>query len=370
MFPLSSFRCHLARLAHRKSVWTRAQHSGPNPSRPLTSITTIDCGYMGKPSYAAAYLLEEAGRFAFWDNNTNQSIPSLLEELKRQGGRPEDVDYLFVSHIHLDHAGGTGLLARLCPNATVVAHPRAASHLVDPTRIIAGATAVYSPEMFEETYGTILPVAAERIVTMEDEEVMMWGERTLQFLHTRGHANHHFVLHDFATESMFTGDAFGISYGPYFRAKGLLRPILFPSSSPVDFHAGEARISIDKILRSGARYAFPTHFGMVQDVVGGAKQMYAALDQYELMQDTLEDMVLAKVNSQEILRKGEELMKAFLSHVLYEADSAFLPDAEVWSFLQTDIELNAAGLVAAIKKKHKNKHQEHVSRRLELLHDD
>ncbi|EJP18291.1 metallo-beta-lactamase domain protein [Leptospira interrogans str. FPW2026] len=98
-------------------------------------LYTIDCDYIS-PGIACAYLIVENGEAAFVENNTNHSIPILLEELQKVGRKPEDVKYIIITHVHLDHAGGTGLLAKYCPNATILAHPKAAKHLINPERLI------------------------------------------------------------------------------------------------------------------------------------------------------------------------------------------------------------------------------------------
>ena len=89
----------------------------------LNTITTIDCNYMERPDYASAYLVTNGKHAAFIDNNTYQCVPSLMKALEDQGLAPENVDYIIITHVHLDHAGATGVLAELCPNATVLAHP-------------------------------------------------------------------------------------------------------------------------------------------------------------------------------------------------------------------------------------------------------
>lgn len=106
-------------LKHR----TMAQRSYSTPSEYLKTITTIDCNYMEREDYATAYLVTNGKHAAFIDNNTNHCVPTLMKSLEEQGLAPENVDYIIITHVHLDHAGATGALAELCPNATVLAHP-------------------------------------------------------------------------------------------------------------------------------------------------------------------------------------------------------------------------------------------------------
>eukprot|EP01126_Amoeba_proteus_P004717 TRINITY_DN11563_c0_g1_i2.p1 TRINITY_DN11563_c0_g1~~TRINITY_DN11563_c0_g1_i2.p1 ORF type:complete len:166 (+),score=24.24 TRINITY_DN11563_c0_g1_i2:87-584(+) len=127
------------------------------------TISTIDCRYMNKTKYAASYMLNRNKEVAFVDNNTNDSVPILLTTLRNQNLSVEEVKYIIITHIHLDHAGGTSTLAKMCPNAKVLAHPRAVPHLINPKMIIAGASAVYGEEEFNKIYGKIEAVHPEKV---------------------------------------------------------------------------------------------------------------------------------------------------------------------------------------------------------------
>src|SRR5699024_7188114 len=225
----------------------------------MTSIHTIDTHYLGYPEVAAAYLIVEGDRAAFVDNNTNAAVPRLLASLEEQGLTPEQVEYLIITHVHLDHAGGTSKLAKACPNATVVAHPRAAPHVIDPSKLVASASAVYGEAEFERLYGTIEPVAEARVQVMDDEQTLQFGRRELRFLHTRGHANHHFCIADSASGAIFAGDAFGLVY-PALQGEGLFA---FPSTSPTDFEPALARDSIRRLVDERPSCLYLTHFGAV-----------------------------------------------------------------------------------------------------------
>ena len=120
--------------------------------------------------------------------------------------------YIIVTHIHLDHSGGAGQLARELPESQIIVHPRGARHLIDPSRLVAGARQLYG-ERFDEYFGEILPVPAERIHTPEDGETLELEEgRSLTIYHTPGHARHHLVVNDPAGKGLFSGDAVGSCY--------------------------------------------------------------------------------------------------------------------------------------------------------------
>ncbi|MEO7057147.1 MAG: MBL fold metallo-hydrolase, partial [Caldimonas sp.] len=130
-------------------------------------ITVVDTGFH-RPLFDAAYLIVESGRAAFVDTGTNQSVPRLLAALAAEGIATDAVDYVIATHVHLDHAGGAGLLMQSLPNARLVVHPRGARHLVDPVHLMAGATAVYGAAEVERSYGSLQPVAAERVLQSHD----------------------------------------------------------------------------------------------------------------------------------------------------------------------------------------------------------
>src|SRR6186713_2213283 len=130
-------------------------------------IHVVDTGFH-RPRYDAAYLIVEKGRAAFIDTGTNHAVPRLLAALDLVGLAPEAVDMVIPTHVHLDHAGGAGLLMQQLPRARLVVHPRGARHLIDPAQLVAGATAVYGQEEMDRSYGTLVGVAAERVVTTAD----------------------------------------------------------------------------------------------------------------------------------------------------------------------------------------------------------
>src|SRR5699024_856348 len=203
---------------------------------------------------------------------------------EEQGLTPEQVEYLIITHVHLDHAGGTSKLAKACPNATVVAHPRAAPHVIDPSKLVASASAVYGEAEFERLYGRIEPVAEARVKVMEDDETLRFGGRELRFLHTRGHANHHFCIKDSASGAIFAGDAFGLIY-PALQAEGTFA---FPSTSPTDFEPDLARDSIRRLVEEKPSRLYLTHFGAVTDVDTAAGQLTRHLDFAERLRDDAE----------------------------------------------------------------------------------
>ncbi len=302
-------------------------------------LVTIDCDYLG-PGVAAAYLRVEGDEAAFVETNTAHAVPRLLAALDQEGIARQAVRWVIVTHVHLDHAGGTSALVEALPHATVLAHPRAARHLVDPSKLVKSAEAVYGVDRFAELYGTIRPIDAARVRSLEDGETVSLGGATLSFVHTRGHANHHFIVKDPARGSVFTGDTFGLVY-PRLQRGGR---IAFPSTSPTDFDAEAAHASVDVVLRSGAERAALTHFGEIEDLETVAAQLHRWLD---LSASLVEAAVrLAPAEAEPMIRG--ELEKA-MDRAAEEAGISL--DAGDRALLELDLGLNAQGLAYVASKR-------------------
>jgi len=182
------------------------QINSPNPH-----IHTLDALYY-QPELASIHLLVSNDRVAIIDTGTQYSVPQVEDSLSKLSLDYRNVDYVVLTHIHLDHAGGAGALMALCENATLVVHPRGARHMVDPAKLVAGASAVYGEEEFGRLYGDITPVDAHRIVEPQDGEIIDFAGRPLLFLDSPGHASHHHCIVDINSHSVFTGDTLGIAY--------------------------------------------------------------------------------------------------------------------------------------------------------------
>jgi glyoxylase-like metal-dependent hydrolase (beta-lactamase superfamily II) len=301
----------------------------------LESLRTIDCQYEG-PRRAAAYLVVENDHVAFIDNNTVHAVPHLLKGLQDAGRSPEHVEYLIVTHAHLDHAGGTAALLAHCPNATVIAHERAARHIIDPTRLVAGAKHVYGEERFAELYGEIDPIDEARVRIVQDNETVDVGGRQLQILYTLGHAKHHFAVYDAATNSAIAGDNFGNAYPDLQNGD---RPFIFFCSAPTDFDAAEARKSVQKIIDTGADRVFIGHYGIVTDPKGVSNDLIHSIDRMEAIQIEASNPEIPEVDLESFCtrRVTEELI------ALYQATGATLTERDEQN-LQLDIWLNWNGV--------------------------
>jgi glyoxylase-like metal-dependent hydrolase (beta-lactamase superfamily II) len=305
----------------------------------MRTTTTIDTEYM-LPRVAAAFLRVEQGEAAFIETNTTLAVPKLLGALKQAGLGVSAVRYVIVTHAHLDHAGGASALMEACPQATLLCHPRAARNLIDPAKLVASAKRVYGEEPFSRLYGEIRAIPAARVAEQADEATVTLGGATLRFLHTEGHARHHLVVHDEVTSSVFTGDAFGLAYPQLQRG----RRFAFPSSSPIDFDAPQARVSIDRVLALGPERVLLTHFGEYRDAAVIGAQLKRWVDFSEAAID-------------DCVRRGQRDCQAHLKGLLEKelqvraAEAGLTFDASDRELLALDLDLNAQGLVYVVGKR-------------------
>jgi glyoxylase-like metal-dependent hydrolase (beta-lactamase superfamily II) len=296
-------------------------------------ISTLDTLFL-RPQLAASHLIVQDGRAALIDVGTNFSVPPLLEALQAQQVPVENVDYVIVTHVHLDHAGGAGKLLQALPNARLVVHPRGARHMIDPSKLVAGATAVYGEAEMNKSYGVIQPIAAERVIEAADGAMISLAGRSLVFLDTPGHAKHHFCIYDERSSSFFTGDTFGISYREFDSPKGFF---IFATATPVQFDPTAMHNSINRLLSYQPKQMFLTHFGKIAQVGAAADKLHTSIDNLVVLMESVSD---AGEQRHQLL--VEQMMTAFLQEI--HALNSPVSDSQAREILAMDIELNAQGL--------------------------
>ncbi len=295
-------------------------------------ITAIDTGFH-RPVFDASHLIVERDRAAFIDVGTNYSIPGLLEELDSKGVSRENVDYVFVTHVHLDHAGGAGEIIRQLPNAKLAVHPRGAPHMINPARLIASASSVYGAEEVKRTYGELVPVPAERVVEIRDESVIDLAGRRLRCLDTPGHARHHYSIWDERSRSFFPGDTFGLSYREFDTDKGAF---ILPTTTPVQFDPVALKGSIARMLLFKPDAMFLTHYSRVTDVERLGRDLFEQID-----------AMVAIAQSSAGQSNRHEWIKQRLAESYFEraeAHGCLMTHERMRELLGSDIELNAQGL--------------------------
>jgi glyoxylase-like metal-dependent hydrolase (beta-lactamase superfamily II) len=299
-------------------------------------ITAVDTEYV-RPQMDASHIVVERGRAAIVDTGPNTAVPLILAALDSLQVAPDAVEYLFLTHVHLDHAGGAGALMRALPNAMAIVHPRAAPHMIDPAKLIAGTRAVYGEELYSTLYGDILPIARERLRVAQDGDRFDLAGRSFECLHTPGHALHHQAIVDHTTVSIFTGDTFGLSYREFDTPKGAW---IMPTTTPTQFDPGQLKASIVRLMQFRPRKMYLTHYSEVGECARLANDMYDAIDQFV--------KIARKAGPGNVPR-----MRAGLRLIAHESlrdhGCKLSPDA-IDAILGKDFELNAAGLSAWLQR--------------------
>jgi glyoxylase-like metal-dependent hydrolase (beta-lactamase superfamily II) len=316
-------------------LWLTRRPPNPMP------VITIDAEYV-RPQFAAIHLLIEDGRAAFVDTGTNHSVPQMMTALKQNGLTLADVDYVFLTHVHLDHAGGAGTLMTQLPNAKCVIHPRGVRHMVDPTKLVAASKQVYGEVVFQKLYGELTPIPQERIISADDGFVLKLGSAELEFIHTAGHANHHYsiVHHVHKGENIiFAGDTFGMSYRQLDTDQGAF---IAPLTTPTQFDPEAAHRSIDRFMSYAPQAIYLTHYSRVENVQKLAKDLHEQLDDF---------VALAKrfANDTDNLTGISNELFSYLNQRL-DRHGVRRDEKFRHSVLGDDVRLNAQGLQAWLKQ--------------------
>ena len=181
-------------------------------------------------------------------------VPKIVDGLHKLGYEPDSLSYIIPTHIHADHSGGTGYLAQLAPNATMIAHEKGARHLANPAKLIEGTKLSWG-ENYESEIGPIIPISKERIRAVREGDTVPLGERTLTVIHSPGHAKHHICLHDANNGDLFSGESLG-----------MLLPdgseMVLPISSPPVFEIDVALETYNRLKKLNPSTIFFSHFGV------------------------------------------------------------------------------------------------------------
>ncbi len=306
-------------------------------------IIRVDCNYV-ESEFAASYLLVKNGRGLFVECNTNYAIPSLRKAAAAEGLSPEAIDGLIITHIHLDHAGGAGLFLKEFPNARLYAHPKAARHAIHPEKLIESATHVYGEAFMKKMYGTIIPCDQERVTVLQDGDSVTFQGVQLLTKHLRGHANHHLIVIDPETKTLFSGDSFGVSY-PQINEKHKSFVIL-ASTSPTDFDGVAAIESVDWILKQDLNQIALTHFGMVPKAEI-ARAGEALKDELLFSTDLVSKIKIESLTEDAVCERLVSFVTQYFSKRGVKLDDFDL------KHLRIDLQVNAQGLYYSAHKESK-----------------
>lgn len=309
----------------------------------VSMIETFD---LGKEKRTGSYVLH-GEELTIIETSASPSIPYVLQGLKELQIDLKDVRNIIVTHIHLDHAGGVGLLLESCPNANVIVHPRGIRHLANPEKLILGAKAVYG-EKFNELFDPILPVHEERLISKQDGDTLQIGEkRILTFFDTPGHAKHHFSIHDSFSNGIFTGDTIGVYY-PQLKEEGV--ELVLPSTSPNQFDPAAMLQSLEKIESLNVERIYFGHYGMLTNPNYVYEQIRIWLPKF---------MKTAEKSWTENLDLSFEKKHSALFQSLFEEVNSYLAEREISlqgeaaEIIKLDLSVCSMGILDYLQKKEK-----------------
>ena len=215
------------------------------------NIYMIDDKLYSLPCLGSVYLLCERKK-ALVDTGPATSAGTVLDGIRKAGVRPEDIDYVIVTHIHLDHAGGAGFLIQGMPQAQAVVHHRGARHLIDPRKLVDSVIAVQGKEGMAKS-GEVTAIAADRVRSVYDGDVIELGDKqVLRFIDAPGHAPHQLCVSESRNNGLFTGDAMGFH---------MANRLWMPSTAPPNFAREQYIHTLERLLKIGASKLYFAHFG-------------------------------------------------------------------------------------------------------------
>ncbi|MEC2159491.1 MBL fold metallo-hydrolase [Virgibacillus halodenitrificans] len=308
-----------------------------NPIRLGQRIHLIDGFDLDVPDRTGTYVIDEE-ELTLIETGPSPSVKYVKKGLEQLGFSLAQVKYIIVTHIHLDHAGGAGLLVKECPHAKVVVHPKGKRHLINPKKLAAGARAIYG-ESFSELFDPIVPIAEERLLIKENGDTLQIGPNcSLEFLDTPGHAKHHFSIYDPISNGMFTGDTVGIRYQQLIN-EGV--GLFLPSTSPNQFSPHDMKSSIERMQKRNLSRIYFGHFGMTESPDKALRQVSEWL---EIFMEEAEQVVDEE--------KGyDELSRRMLARVReYLRGKGIDDNHEVYILINLDMQVSALGIIDYYKK--------------------
>ena len=305
-----------------------------------SNLYTIDTHDLNRKERTSAYLLIDE-KIALIETAASPSVPFIIEGLKELSISKKDIDYLIVTHIHLDHAGGAGLFLQDCPNTKFIVHPRGASHMIDPSRLIASAKSIYG-KAFDSLFDPIVPIAAERVIEMSHGEELSLGKHKLTFYHTEGHAKHHLSMHYSATNGMFVGDTAGVRY-PELNGEAI--DLIIPSTSPNQYDPETMEKSIQFYESMNVSELYFGHYGTYKN----PQEAYRQIRYWTpLFLAEGEKAIAASENLEEQIRLLDEGLKEIIHHYLHAQG---IPDHHpVFQTIPLDTKVSSMGILDYLTK--------------------
>ncbi len=288
----------------------------------------LDSHYF-KPGVASFYCIVHNDEVAVIETGTSQSLPYLQQFLKDLKLSSEQVKYIIPTHVHLDHAGGAGVMMQTYPNAQLIIHPRGARHMIDPTKLIEATKEVYGEQLYNHIYGDIPAIDEARVVVAQHESSFYLNDRELFIVDTPGHAYHHFCVVDSFSKGIFTGDTFGLSYPNLIYQQ---KRVVLPATTPIHFNPQALMNSIDLLMTFNPERMYLTHFNMLPDPT-------SVVDQYK---KSIDDFVHLTENVKPV---DDSLLPVLMNEMGKMISAQFEFDQDlINNQLANDIKLNSQGL--------------------------
>jgi glyoxylase-like metal-dependent hydrolase (beta-lactamase superfamily II) len=290
--------------------WNMTQSNADERLDPIAEgLWRFDTGYT-RWRHTGCPIVVDSGRAAIFDTGVPGNVDALVAAVESLGIPADAVDWVIVSHAHLDHMAGVGPLMQRLPSARVAAHPSAAKHVVDPGKLAQGSRAIFGDEFFDRHYAGLEPVPAERVVETEDGDTLTLGTRELQMVYAPGHAWHQQAVRDARTATVLAGDAFGVNYPELEGADGpfAILPTAPPQLAPEAMHE-----TLDRIVALGPERVMPAHFTVIENPREVAGELHRIMDEWldialeaSSVEDLLERLIAACAADLQRRGRGEE----------------------------------------------------------------
>ena len=305
------------------------------------NVFLIDDFDLSMPERTGTYVLME-DKVTIIETSASPSIPYILEGLQALGVSPIDISYIIVTHIHLDHAGGAGLMLQHCPKAKVVVHPKGARHLADPSRLIMGAKAVYG-DKFSPLFDPIVEIPEDCLMVKGEGDTLKISDKlTLQFLDTPGHANHHFSIYHPLTNGIFSGDTAGIFY-PQLDREGI--EFYLPTTSPNQFDPEKMLYSMNRFKELEIERIYFGHYGMSENPSEAFRQVESWL---EVFVEVAKQVLLEEKNAE---RQVDHITQRLYDKIKIHLTQQGLPETHpIYELLYLDVNVSAMGLAHYLNK--------------------
>lgn len=293
-----------------------------------TRVVTLDLNFQGRTHAIASYLIRQGDAVILIESGPGSTLPALEAALAKEGLSPRNVTHVLLTHIHLDHAGASGWLAK--QGAKIYVHPIGAPHMLNPEKLIASATRIYGERM-DTLWGEFLPVPEDHLIIPNDAEAIQIGNLEFLPLHTPGHAEHHYSY--LFEDVCFSGDVGGVRIPGY--------QYLRVPMPPPELHLERWHDSIALLRKQNCKTIAPTHFGMFEDVDWHLNEVDKGLDTASRW---LEEVMPAAPPI-------EELRQSYTDWVMAEGEKVGLTEDVVRAYeLANPLGMSADGLLRYWKK--------------------